>query len=386
MTLARLAVILAIATVSLSAFAPAAEPAAVETLRISGNGVQPQVVVDTAKNVHVIYLAGDPNAADIFYIHSADGGLSFSKPVRVNSQPHSAMAIGTVRGAQLALGKNGRLHVAWMGSNLAEPKAPGKATPMLYARLADNGLSFDPQRNVIQSHPGLDGGGSIAADEHGNVYIAWHAPLEKGAGEQSRQVWLTQSQDDGQTFSAEKPLSADTGACGCCGLRIACSGEKLYGLYRTADQKIERDMTLLRFDPKSASTTSAIVGKMQSGICVMSTSALAATRGGAVGAWETNGQIFWSNFPSQGVPPAGLAVPGRPAGRKHPALAVNSAGQTLVVWTEGTGWNKGGAVAWQEYDADGRIIPNARGRGEGLPAWGAPAAFARKDGKFVVMY
>ena len=69
-------------------------------------------------------------------------------------------------------------HVAWMGSNQAEPKADGgTATPMLYSRLDDAGTCFEPQRNIIQAHPGLDGGGSVAADPLGNVYVTWHAPI-----------------------------------------------------------------------------------------------------------------------------------------------------------------------------------------------------------------
>lgn len=52
---------------------------------------------------------------------------------------------------------------------------------MLYTRLNDAGDGFEPQRNVIQKRPGLDGGGSIAADAEGNVYVAWHAPnVNKG--------------------------------------------------------------------------------------------------------------------------------------------------------------------------------------------------------------
>jgi DNA-binding beta-propeller fold protein YncE len=43
---------------------------------------------------------------------------------------------------------------------------------MLYARLDDAGTAFEPQRNLIQVAAGLDGGGSVAADQAGNVYVA----------------------------------------------------------------------------------------------------------------------------------------------------------------------------------------------------------------------
>src|SRR4030095_14977867 len=103
-------------------------------------------------------------------------------------------------------------------------------------------------------------------------------------------------------------------------------------------------------------------------------------------AWETQGQVLWADLSrglSEMLP---TAVPGEGKGRKHPALAANPQGQTLVAWTEGTGWNKGGSVAGQAYDAKNHPIETGSGRAEGLPAWGAPAVFARADGTFVVVY
>src|SRR5262249_20447454 len=149
---------------------------------------------------------------------SRDGGGEFSRPLRVNSQPGSTIATGNIRGAHLAVGKNGRAHVAWMGSGQAAPKAPGKSSPMLYARLNDAGTAFEPQRNLIQAAAGLDGGGSVAADASGNVAVAWHAPKPGTQGEVSRRVWVALSADEGKTFAREKPVSEPaTGVCGCCG-------------------------------------------------------------------------------------------------------------------------------------------------------------------------
>src|SRR5947209_4185134 len=126
MPLYRLAILILLTSVT----AFAAQPQ-VRTVRVPEGGLQPQVAVDGKHVVHLIYLKGDPAHSDIFYIRSTDGGATWSTPIRVNSGEGSAIALGTVRGAQLALGKGGRVHVAWMGSDKAEPKAPGKATPML---------------------------------------------------------------------------------------------------------------------------------------------------------------------------------------------------------------------------------------------------------------
>src|SRR5690349_20194912 len=104
------------------AASPAGAATSVETMRVPGEGVQPQAAVGEGGVVHLIYLAGDPAKSDVIYVRSSDWGANWSAPVRVNSRPGSAIAVGTVRGAHLALGKGGRVHVGWMGSGVAEPK------------------------------------------------------------------------------------------------------------------------------------------------------------------------------------------------------------------------------------------------------------------------
>src|SRR5215469_13597048 len=121
----------------------------VTLLRTPDKGIQPQTVVDAKGVVHMIYFAGEPGHGDNFYVRS-DDGEKFSRPLRVNSHADSAIAVGNIRGAHLAVGKAGRVHVAWMGSDKAEPRGPSKAAPMLYTRLNNAGDDFEPQRNIIQ--------------------------------------------------------------------------------------------------------------------------------------------------------------------------------------------------------------------------------------------
>jgi hypothetical protein len=156
--------------------------AKVKRLRVPQHGIQPQVVVDGKGVVHLIYYGGDARHGDIFYVRSDDEGGTFSRPLRVNSSAGSAIAIGNIRGAHLAVGKQGRVHVAWNGSGKGGRAEEG----MLYARLNDKGDAFEPQRNVIAEAMGLDGGGSVAADEAGHVYVVWHAPQPGQKGEERR--------------------------------------------------------------------------------------------------------------------------------------------------------------------------------------------------------
>ncbi len=84
----------------------------VTLMRTPNGGIQPQVAVDQKGVLHLIYFKGDPGAGDIFHVRKAPGVTEFSRPIRVNSVLGSAVAIGSVRGAQIAIGKGGRVHLA----------------------------------------------------------------------------------------------------------------------------------------------------------------------------------------------------------------------------------------------------------------------------------
>jgi len=370
--------------------AAAAAPAAGVTLmHVPDGGIQPQVAVDAGGRAHLLYYKGPDDAGDLFYTTSADG-KTFGRPLRVNDLPGSAIAIGTVRGAHLALGKDGRAHVAWMGSRAATLKAGTKETPLLYARTNDAGDAFEPQRNIIGAHPGLDGGPSVAADGAGGVYVAWHAPERPGAGEEGRRVYMAASADEGKTFKPEAAINPDpTGCCACCGLRIfATPGGTVLALYRGATDKTQRDNYLLT-SRKGAAFEAAKRQEWPANQCVMSTAAMAPAAGGngVLAAWETKGQVYWARIDdATGKTSAFVPGPGQAKNRKHPAIAANGQGLVLMAWAEGTGWQRGGSVAWQVYGSDGAPAPNAAGRAAGLPAWDLPAAFARPDGSFVVLY
>jgi hypothetical protein len=232
----------------------------VTLLKTPNGGIQPQAI-SAAGTLHLIYFKGDPAGGDLFYVRRAAGEKRSSEPIRVNSQPGSAIAVGTIRGGQIALGKGGRVHVAWNGSDKARPRSKGKYTsPMLYARLNDAGTAFEEQRNLMQATTTLDGGGTVAADSEGNVYIAWHGiKLGDETGEINRKVWLARSTDEGKTFTEEAVINPQpTGVCACCSMRaFADSKGSLYVLYRSAGES--RDIHLLTSKDRGKSFQGVLV-------------------------------------------------------------------------------------------------------------------------------
>ena len=361
----------------------------VKLMRTPEGGLQPQALVDVKGTLHLVYLKGDPKACDVFYVRRAAGQTNFSTPLRVNSEPGSAIAVGTIRGAQFALGRNGRIHVAWNGSG--NQKKSERGAPMLYARLNDAGNAFEPQRDLMTSTMHLDGGGSVAADSAGNVYVVWHAaPVEGPKGEQNRGVYMARSADDGKTFTEERRINPTaTGACGCCGLKaLADSRGRLSVLYRAASAGMDRDVTLLLSKDEGKTFQSTVLDQWRVPTCPMSSMALDASASGSLTAmWETQGKVRRSSISADTAEVSAPQAPsGTGGGRKHPAMADGGKGGRLqlTAWTEGTGWQKGGTVAWELVDLDAGT--KTSGRQDGVPVWGKVAAVAEADGTFTIFY
>lgn len=351
----------------------------VTLIKTPEGGLQPQAVVDSTGVLHLVFFKGNPEAGDLFYVRQKSGERGFSHPIRVNSQPGSAITVGTIRGAQIALGKDRRIHVVWNGSGKAQPKtlgpqglaplmdSPNSGSPMLYTYLNDTGTAFEPQRNLMRRTLGLDGGGTIASDLAGNVYVAWHAVgLSRGArprapteflDEVHRRVWIAHSGDNGKTFSWEVPASSNLkGACACCGMRGLVDGRgTLYLLYRSATERIHRDTYLLVSQDKGRSFKSFQLHPWEINACPMSSFALAQEPKEVLAAWETKGQIYFTRIQPETLRISRpISLPGPGGNRKHPAIAVNNREEFILVWTEGTGWGRGGDLVWQVFNQFGQ--------------------------------
>jgi len=390
-----LLIVLALSTGSVATPPTSAAADAVRLVRVPHDGIQPEAMLDAQGTLHVLYFTGPPISGNLFYVRSTDGGATFSTPVRVNSQDGSAVASGTIRGGQLALGRGGRVHVVWNGSDAALPKAPATPSsgrpgfPLLYSRSNPQGTAFEPQRGLIHHSYDLDGGGSIAATPDGRVYAAWHAsPLDGPPGEEHRRVWIARSHDDGASFADDETAWKEpTGTCGCCGMRMLASPpHALVMLYRSASTPTDRDVFVLASTDGGDSFRGSRVQAWHIGSCPMTSMALASAGDRLYGAWETAGQV---SFGAIDVDAARISqrvdAPGTDRTRKHPRLAVNARGETLLVWTEGTAWARGGSLAWQVFDASSRPTIE-KGSLPGIAVWSFAATVSRPDGGFLVIY
>ncbi len=118
----------------------------------------------------------------------------------------------------------------------------------------------------------------------------------------------------------------------------------------------------------------------------MTTFAFAEGGGALFAAWETKRQVYytWRDRKSGKLVPA-IAAPGDGKNRRFPALAVNSKGQALLAWTQGTDWGKGGHLAWCVFGKDGRPTDES-GKAGPVPAWSVISAVALQDGSFRIIH
>jgi hypothetical protein len=255
---------------------------------------------------------------------------------------------------------------------------------MLYARMNDAKIAFEAQRNLMLVSHGLDGGGSVAADKEGDVYVAWHGAGEQ-KGEEHRRVWLARSTDDGKTFAREGPAFAEeTGACGCCGMRAFVDPRgALHLFYRVATGMTERGIFLLSSTDKGRSFRGTRLDNWNLTACPMSSVTATNSANQTLAAWENDGQVYFGVIDSPLLKP--VAAPAPTGKRKHPAIATNARGETILVWTEGTGWKKGGSLAWQIFDKNGKPI-GEMGAAQGVPVWGLATVVAEPNGEFTVIF
>jgi hypothetical protein len=160
----------------------------------------------------------------------------------------------------------------------------------------------------------------------------------------------------------------------------------VFMMYRSAAAEVNRDSYLLTSRDHGDKFQSENLQKWKIGTCPMSSFAFAEGGAGVLAAWETDGQVYSARLDAEsGKHATPQAAPGAGKGRKHPAVAGNAKGETILVWTEGMGWNRGGSLAWQVFDKDGRPTAD-KGRADGVPTWSLVAVVARPDGGFTIVY
>jgi hypothetical protein len=199
---------------------------------------------------------------------------------------------------------------------------------------------------------------------------------------------VTRSRDGGDSFEAEiAAIPKKTGVCACCGLNIATADDgRVLIVFRSATAMVNRDIHVLISKDFGKTFKIETVDPWTVGKCVMSTAAFAQDGRNVLAAWETKEQVRFAIFNDKGLMTEPFTMPDQATVQKHPSVAINGRGESVVAWTEGTGWNKGGSLVWQKFDSKCRPISSETGRVEGLRPWSVPAVVAVDDGSFRIAF
>lgn len=335
-------------------------------------GRVPEAVQDKQGVLHLTY--GKDNNG--YYVQSRDGGKTFNAPVEVN-QRADTITVGGERGVKIALGKDGVIHLVWLGHYQ-------KGGGIWYTRSTDGGKTFAPERNLQDTQVGSDSP-AIVADQSGNVLVFWlDARLPKDAENPvSDAIILARSTDNGANFAGNEVVKYDFAgrACACCRLEARLSGDDVYLAFRTGYHNI-RDFYLLK-GRKTENNFKAVrvsddAWKLEG--CPMSGADFHVEKNGQIViSWMSQGKVYWSNAKAAqtGFAPR-IAAPANEGAANHPLILTNRKREVLLVWKQNT------ELHWARYGMDGKFT-GEKGTVGAMPGKDKATAFIGADDKFYVV-
>lgn len=370
-----------------STFGAAISSAAEVTIMATPDeGLQPRLVTDAEGGIHLLYFKkrlNRPGAREgsLFYREYDDEAGRFGRPVRVSSQAFNVQSYAIAR-ASLAIDGSGRAHVMWY--------LP-RSSVYYYTRSNPERSAFEEQRSMVSEFAiGLDASGDVAA--HGEqVAVIWAAG--DLSNEAQRAAYGRFSHDGGASFGRETLISnPDLGACACCSLAADYRNEsELLVAYRSAIDGVGRHMQLLTIDGVDHAPTGSEYGPVhelqqwEASFCPLSTNDISTDpRGEDWLVFETEARIMLMGLPAQDPLPVG--EPFMETRQKHPAVAINAQGETLVVWGEAISHTRGGRLNMRLL-RDGLPAPEFSFSDEiQISDFSFPAAAALPNGNFLVLY
>ena len=325
----------------------------------AGQVLKAQLGADGA--IHLLLDAADgPH-----YVNSRDAGATFSEPTSVVDAASQKPGL-KFHTEDLAVGKNGRVHVA-MANNAWKLKLPQEEWGFYYASLAPGAKTFSPVRNLNRKP---SEGFSLTADDSGAVTACFL----------SGKLFTMVSRDNGETFTPSSELNPAWNPCDCCTTSIAYGADGRLALLYREETDNERDMFAALWDQRGGTKPlrTRISGTpWKLAACPMTYFAISRADTGYVAAWPTKGQVYFARLDKDGavLPPGEIRTPGT-AGMRTGLLALSASdGATLVAWKNRD------ILGWQVYDLKGQ--PQGEPGSATSPGSGA-AGVVLRDGRFLV--
>ena len=207
--------------------------------------------------------------SDVYYSRSDDGGKTFSTPQRVNATDGEVWGF-SVSKPSIGIGPRGTVHVTYPANEISDTSGKpvavmhyvrstdGGKTFSKPLRLNTN----PPEDLSAAVHGGLaqaQAFGTLSVGPEGNVYAAWLDTRVMKTQTAASATFMAVSRDDGKTWEAEREVSG-ADACPCCQLTstIGSSGELIVATRVVHEGNHREPMVSVSHD--GAKTFSARVG------------------------------------------------------------------------------------------------------------------------------
>ena len=193
---------------------------------VIGSGQIPNLVTKNGNNVHVVFGMGD----SLYYSFSSNKGQSFSSPLLVDTLP--GLVSFAMRGPQITNTTNGlAMIVATRVGNIFSYTKDGTGAWQRATRIND--------ADTICKEGFL----ALGSDGNQNLFAAW-LDLRNNA---HNKIYGARSADGGKTWSKNFEIyaSPDGTVCECCKPSVAVQGKNVYVMFRN---RIEgsRDLYLIQ--------------------------------------------------------------------------------------------------------------------------------------------
>jgi hypothetical protein len=241
---------------------------------IIANGQMPNMVMDKDNTIHLIYGSGD----SIFYSWSADNASSFSTPSLIAALPNAYTF--AMRGPQIAATENGIVVTAC--TSLGD----------IYSFYKDNGGNWI-KGNKVNDVDTIAKEGLMALGADGDNFFAVWLDLREN---KRNKIYGAKSGDGGKTWSKNVMVytSPDTTVCECCKPSVVVKENKVYVMFRNFLQG-NRDLYLTQSNDNGNTFNQAEklgIGNWKLNGCPMDGGGLAVDKdGGIQTVWRREGKM-----------------------------------------------------------------------------------------------
>jgi hypothetical protein len=158
----------------------------------SGDSTRPAMAVDSWGNVHVVWQDDTPGNYEIYYKNSQDGGASWTASQRIT------WTSGTSQAPTIAVDSGNNLHLLWYDYT------PGNYE-IFYKKSTNGGATWSPSQRLTWNS-GWSGLPDVVVDSSGRVHVVWY---DETPG--NTELFYKQSPDGGDTWLSTQRLTWTSG-------------------------------------------------------------------------------------------------------------------------------------------------------------------------------